>query len=228
MRDNPAMPRKPEGLWHRLPGDVDRRFIGIAIIAGILFVLLTIAVVLHPAPFAFDRPIEDDVQAVNAGPFNWFNDFVSAFAGFVGVVVGLGVIALTFFLRRPATLFVAFSAIYSVVYNVVNLIVQRPRPSGVPHTTSHLMGYSYPSGHVGFFVWLGTLAIVLLVRGLPRPVRIACWVLVCIVVVAAALSRIYVGAHWPSDVIGGFLVGVAWTALSLSFGRLTRPVFGSS
>jgi len=72
------------------------------------------------------------------------------------------------------------------------------------------------------------MAIVLLVRGLPRPVRIACWVLVCIVVVAAALSRIYVGAHWPSDVIGGFLVGVAWTALSLSFGRLTRPVFGSS
>jgi membrane-associated phospholipid phosphatase len=35
-----------------------------------------------------------------------------------------------------------------------------------------------------------------------------------------------VGAHWPSDVIGGFLLGVAWTCLSLSLGRLSKPVFG--
>ena len=45
-----------------------------------------------------------------------------------------------------------------------------------------------------------------------------------ILVAAAALSRIYVGAHWPSDVVGGFLVGLAWTCLSLSLGRLSRPV----
>lgn len=48
------------------------------------------------------------------------------------------------------------------------------------------------------------------------------------VLVVAALSRIYVGAHWPSDVIGGLLIGVAWTSLSLSLGRLTRAVFAGS
>ena len=110
------------------------------------------------------------------------------------------------------------SAIYSVVYNVVNIIVRRPRPSGVAHTTSKLIGYSYPSGHVGFFVWLSVLAMVLLARKLPRPLYIACWFLAAALVLAAALSRIYVGAHWPSDVVAGFLVGVAWTALSLSLG----------
>jgi undecaprenyl-diphosphatase len=198
----------------------------VAIVAALLFAVLTVLVALHPAPFFFDRPIEVAVQSVSGQDFGWFNAFVSAFSGFVGVGVGAGVIAITFLLRRPATPLVAFSAIYSVVYNVVNIIVRRPRPSGVAHTTSKLIGYSYPSGHVGFFVWLSVLAMVLLARKLPRPLYIACWFLAGALVLAAALSRIYVGAHWPSDVVAGFLVGVAWTALSLSLGRLTDPVFG--
>ncbi|MGA7987040.1 MAG: phosphatase PAP2 family protein, partial [Candidatus Dormiibacterota bacterium] len=124
---------------------------------------------------------------------------------------------------------VAFSAIYAAVYNIVNIIVLRPRPTGVAHTTSKLMGYSFPSGHVGFFVWLSVLGVVLLARNhVPRALYIACWVLAVVLVVAAALSRIYVGAHWPSDVVGGFLVGVAWTCFSLSLGRLTDPVFAPS
>jgi len=213
---------------HRLTGDINGVFMSIAVVAGVLFALLTALVAIHPAPFFFDRPIETAVQSINARPFAWFNAFVSAFAGLVGVGVGAAVIVLTFLLRRPATLFVAFSAIYSVLYNVVNIIIQRPRPTGVAHTTSNLLGYSYPSGHVGFFLWLSVLAMVLLARRLPRPLYFACWVLAAVLVVAAALSRIYVGAHWPSDVIGGFLVGLAWTCLSLSLGRLTKPVFASS
>jgi membrane-associated phospholipid phosphatase len=138
----------------------------------------------------------------------------------------LAVIIITFVLRRSATLFVAFSALYVVIYTGINIVIARPRPTGLAHTTSHLSGYSFPSGHVAFFVWLGVLAIVLLARGLPRILHIGCWILVAAVVVGAALSRIDVGAHWPSDVVGGLLVGVAWTSLSLSLGRLTRPIFG--
>jgi membrane-associated phospholipid phosphatase len=212
---------------HRLTGDINGVFMSIAVIAGLCFALLTVLVAIHPAPFFFDRPIETAVQSVNARPFAWFNTFVSAFAGLVGVGVGAGVIVLTFLLRRPATPFVAFSAIYSVLYNVVNVIIQRPRPTGVAHVTSNLGGYSYPSGHVGFFLWLSVLAMVLLARRLPRPLYVACWVLAAVLVVAAAVSRIYVGAHWPSDVIGGLLVGLAWTSFSLSLGRLTKPIFES-
>lgn len=221
--------RAASSSWlHRLTGDINGVFMSIAVVAGVLFALLTVLVAIHPAPFFFDRPIETAVQSINARPFAWFNTFVSAFAGLVGVGVGAAVIVLTVLLSRPATLFVAFSAIYSVLYNVVNIIIQRPRPTGVAHTTSNLLGYSYPSGHVGFFLWLSVLAMVLLARRLPRPLYFACWVLAAVLVIAAALSRIYVGAHWPSDVIGGFLVGLAWTCFSLSMGRLTKPVFASS
>lgn len=212
---------------HRLTGDINGVFMSIAVVAGVLFALLTVLVAIHPAPFFFDRPIEVAVQSVNARPFAWFNTFVSAFAGLVGVGVGAAVIVLTFLLRRPATPFVVFSAIYSVLYNVVNIIILRPRPTGVAHTTSNLMGYSYPSGHAGFFLWLSVLAMVLLARRLPRPLYVACWVLAVALVVAAGISRIYVGAHWPSDVVGGLLVGLAWICLSLSLGRLTKPIFES-
>jgi undecaprenyl-diphosphatase len=199
-----------------------------AIVAGALFIALTVLVAIHPAPFFFDRPIELAVQSVNAAPFAWFNSFVSAFSGLVGIGVGAAVIVLTFWLRRPATPFVAFSAIYSALYNVVNVIIGRPRPTGVPHTTAHLIGNSYPSGHVGFFLWLSVLAMVLLARRLPRPLYFGAWVLAVLLVVAASLSRIYVGAHWPSDDLGGFLVGLAWVSLSLSLGRLTKPLFAAS
>lgn len=198
----------------------------VAVVTGVLFALLTILVATHPAPFGFDRPLAVDIQSVDVGDLAPFNTFVSAFSGFVGVGVGAAVILAAFVFRREATPFVAFSAVYSVVYNVVNIIVRRPRPSGLAHTTSHLVGFSFPSGHVGFFFWLGALAIVLLARGLPRPLYSACWVAVAVLVVASALSRVYVGAHWPSDVVGGLLVGVSWTFLSLSLGRLTQPIFG--
>ncbi len=213
------------GLRH-LTGEINWTLMTVAIIAGLLFAALTVLVVAHPAPLPFDRPIEVAVQSARIGPFGWFNTFVSAFSGFVGVGVGAAVIALTFLIRRRATPLVVFSAFYAAVYNVVNIIVRRPRPTGVAHTTSKLIGYGYPSGHVGFFVWLSVLAIVLLARNrLPRPLYIACWFLAAVLVTAVALSRVYVGAHWPSDVVGGLLVGVAWTSLSLSLDRLTRPVF---
>jgi membrane-associated phospholipid phosphatase len=224
IRARPAA-SSPSSWLHRLTGDVNPVFLSIAVVAALLFAALTVLVAIHPAPFFFDRPIEVAVQSINARPFAWFNTFVSAFAGLVGVGVGAAVIVLTLLLRRPATPFVAFSAVYSVLYNVVNIIIQRPRPTGVAHTTSNLMGYSYPSGHAGFFLWLSVLALVLLARRLPRPLYVASWVLAVVLVVAAGISRIYVGAHWPSDVVGGLLVGLAWICLSLSLGSLTKPIF---
>jgi membrane-associated phospholipid phosphatase len=218
--------RHDQVSWlHWITGDINWTLMSIAIVAGLLFVALTVLVAVHPAPFFFDRPIEVAVQSINVGRFGWFNSFVSAFSGFVGLGVGAAVIVLTFLFRRPATPLVAFSAIYAVVYNVVNIIIRRPRPTGVAHTTSKLIGYSYPSGHVGFFFWLSILAMVLLARKLPRPLYVACWFLAAVLVAASALSRIYVGAHWPSDVVGGLLVGIAWTCLSFSLGRLTAPLF---
>ena len=212
---------------HRLVGDIDPIFMTIAAGAGVLFAILSVLVAVHPAPFFFDRPLATDVQLVTFSAINPFDAFVSSFSGFVGIGVGVAAIVATFVLRRQATPFVAFSALYAVVYNVVNIIVRRPRPTGLAHTSHELIGFSFPSGHVAFFFWLGALAIVVLARGLPRLLRYVCWAAVAALIAASALSRVYVGAHWPSDVLGGLLVGIFWTFLSLSLGRLTEPILGT-
>jgi membrane-associated phospholipid phosphatase len=218
------MPASRQSGVGRLLGPVNPIFAGIAVVAGVLFTVLAVLVALHPAPFPVDRTVELDVQSITFSPLTPFNTFMSWLGGFVAVAIGLAIIGLTFIVRRAATPFVVFSALYFAVYNLANYLIHRPRPTGVPHTTHELFGYSFPSGHVGFFVWVGVLTLVLLARGLPRALFIVCCVLVAALVAAVALSRMYVGAHWLSDVVGGFLVGAGWTSLSLSLGRLTRPV----
>ncbi len=215
--------RRPVGLA-RLTGPVQPPLLAVAAVTALLFMALSAAVELHPAPFFFDRPISEAVQSVNFVPFEPFHALVSALGGLVGVGVGAAVILATVILMRRATPFVVFSTLYSLIYNGVDLLIRRPRPTGLAHTAANLGGFSFPSGHVGFFVWLGVLAQVLLFRRLPVLWRVVTGTLMAVLVIGAGLSRIYVGAHWPSDVVGGLLVGVSWSSLSLSFGRLTDPL----
>jgi undecaprenyl-diphosphatase len=225
MEETPRMTEAKRSAMTRLTGGIDHLYMTIAALCAVACVLLTVAVVLHPGPFWFDTAIAVAIQSQDIQALNPFHQFVNALAGTVGVVIGLAVIAATFLVVRRATPLVAFSALYSMIYNGVNVVVQRPRPTGLAHTVHDLGGFSYPSGHVGMFVWIGVL-VLLLARRLPRKVFWLASGVVLIVVLASAYSRVYVGAHWPTDVLGGLLVGAGWVAFSLSIGRLTEPVFG--
>ncbi|MGI8609944.1 MAG: phosphatase PAP2 family protein [Candidatus Dormibacteria bacterium] len=206
----------------------DPLFASIAAVCAVLYIVITILVAGHLQPFGIDRTLEVDIQNTNVGFLDIFNTFVSLMGGFVGIGVGIAVIALTFFFRRALTPFVVVSTVYSVVYNVTNFIIRRPRPIGVPHLVHHIGGYSYPSGHAGFFLWLGALFVLIAARHFVRPLYVFSWVVVVLVVTAAALSRVYVGAHWPSDVVAGLVVAVGWTSFTLSLHGLSRPIFGEA
>lgn len=92
---------------------------------------------------------------------------------------------------------------------LLKFLFQRPRP-----TIEHLVeqgGYSFPSGHsMGSMILYG--ALVFLIVQLSRK-RITKWIaLACaaILVFLIGFSRIYLGVHFPSDVIGGYSLGAAW------------------
>jgi undecaprenyl-diphosphatase len=99
-------------------------------------------------------------------------------------------------------------------------VVDRARPDLLPPIVIET-GYSYPSGHsASSMVTYGIIAL-LLVRhdGLPRWLRFV-GALVCGVIVGlVGLSRIYLGVHFPSDVLGGWLLGAM---VVLLFAELTR------
>ena len=116
-----------------------------------------------------------------------------------------------------------WGALSAGLYTLVETAVHRPRPSAnLVHVVRHTSNYSFPSGHVIFFSWF--FAYLLLAFGpvLPRPARIAGWILAVAWLALVAVGRIDLAEHWPSDVLAGLFLGVAWTALGLAYRPISR------
>jgi undecaprenyl-diphosphatase len=102
------------------------------------------------------------------------------------------------------------AAMFSTAVNVfVKDLIQRPRPTpAVVHVLGALNSYSFPSGHVmlylGFFGFIWFLAFTLLKPSLKRGLLL---VFFGGLVILIGISRIYVGEHWASDVLGSYLLG---------------------
>lgn len=114
---------------------------------------------------------------------------------------------------RPLWVLVAALAGAVALYDTVKVFVGRPRPRvGALVTTAS--GYSFPSGHVTQSVAVyGTL--ILLANPLMRSssCRMLAWAGTTLLVALIAFSRVYLGVHWTSDVLGGFALGTAWLAM---------------
>jgi undecaprenyl-diphosphatase len=120
-------------------------------------------------------------------------------------------------LRRPmagvAVLVGVLGAI--IVQNVDKVIVNRPRPP--VQRLEHVSSTSFPSGHAtestAFFL---VLAAALLAGLAPRWARPLVAATTLGVIVAVALSRVYLGVHYPTDVAAGVLLGAAWATITAS------------
>lgn len=94
-----------------------------------------------------------------------------------------------------------------LMQNVIKAIVNRPRPT-VAHL-EHVTSSSFPSGHATQSSAVA-VAIVLLARGRPRRELAAATFVAALVIAAVATSRVYLGVHYPTDVLAGILLGAAW------------------
>jgi undecaprenyl-diphosphatase len=100
---------------------------------------------------------------------------------------------------------------------VLKLVIQRPRP---PYAGAFLHHYSwsFPSGHaMGSLIGYGMLAYVLVVLWIhSRRGQIAVVLAVALLIVAIGLSRLYLGVHYFSDVVGGYAAGLLWLSACIS------------
>ncbi|HEX6309024.1 MAG TPA: phosphatase PAP2 family protein [Longimicrobiales bacterium] len=86
----------------------------------------------------------------------------------------------------------------------------RTRPS-VVEWMYEVTSPSFPSGHaMGAFVTYGTVAYLVGRLGSTPRLRLTTWLLAALMILAIGISRMYLGVHYPSDVIAGFLAGLAW------------------
>ena len=98
---------------------------------------------------------------------------------------------------------------------LLKLFFQRPRPA-LDLRLDAAGGYSYPSGHSMLAPIVFGLGAFLLTRYARRPVAWAWLTAGLVLALGIAASRMYLGVHYPSDVVGALLGGVAWSALGLA------------
>lgn len=109
-----------------------------------------------------------------------------------------------------------FASGMAVAYGI-KLIVERLRPAGI-NLIDLPSSYAFPSGHsFASLLLMGMVTVLLweMFANYPRRrgIRATLVVTVALLVIAIGFSRIYLGVHWPSDVLGGWCLGGAWLAL---------------
>jgi len=122
-------------------------------------------------------------------------------------------------------LFLFSSVLPRLAQGLLKEAVGRPRPSAdLIRVQEHQSSFSFPSGHVvtalALFGLLFLLVPVLIRRPLPR---LAVQGFCLFVVLGMGPASVYTGAHWPSDVLGGYVVGGLYLALVLRYYRRTAP-----
>ena len=199
------------------PGPAARRWLGpLALTAFLLFAVLTVIVATGVTRSGFDLSVERAVQQVSWGPLTYWMTLTNVTGGLVQDLFGVAVVVALFLWDRRAGWLMALGAIGSGLDQVVKVSVARQRPTADLVTILNpSSGYSYPSGHALFFTWLAFMLAVAISPHVGRRWRPIIWAVAAFVIVFACIGRIWAGAHWPTDVIGGFLLGVGWSAFIL-------------
>ena len=116
--------------------------------------------------------------------------------------------------RYRTALFVAATALSGEAVNAaLKSAFNRPRPSVVPHLRT-VFSTSFPSGHAmeSAIVYL-TLGAMLMRVAESRVTKLYCLAVAMMLTVLAGVSRVYLGVHYPTDVLGGWIVGFALASI---------------
>src|SRR5262249_31321362 len=127
-------------------------------------------------------------------------------------------------LRPEGVICMAGPATGSLVNMLLKLAIGRPRPTEDLVNVAGLYRHeSFPSGHVVFFVeFFGFLFFLSCVLLMPGSLRRASLIVLGLLIALVGVSRVYLGAHWPSDVVGACLAGGVWLMLMIEIYRRVR------
>ena len=219
-------------ITHRASRARSWRFEVGLIVAIVLAALLT-WVARTVAYFPIDVELTRDLQAIE---HPWLAAFLRgvAWIGFPpqsNYIFGTVVIALFVVGLRLESAMTFFAAAGSAgLWFLLAPLVDRPRPSPeMVRVAMELPTGGFPSGHVlnltAIFGFLIYLTIVLLSNVRWRSLLVA---LLAIPILTVGVARVYDGAHWPSDVLGGYLIGGVWLGLTIEIYRWAKAKFSRS
>jgi len=207
-------------LKHR---EITWLFVGLAACI-LLFVFISLAgEVTEGDTQAFDTRIlqalrSPDDPSKPIGPA-WMEESLLDLTAIGGpAVLGLIVLAVIGFLllqtRVRTALFVAITWLSGELLNTaMKHAFNRPRPTIVPHLRE-AFSTSFPSGHAmeSAIVYL-TLGTILMRVAESRVTKVYCLGIAILLTVLVGASRVYLGVHYPTDVLGGWIIGFVWASI---------------
>jgi membrane-associated phospholipid phosphatase len=193
------------------PIAVGRR-IGDPLACLLLAFVCVLGFAVSPEPPWFDQTAAAVAISVCPPWLATIGDILGGLPVAVAVAGGLSLISLARRDRRGA-LAAAAALVVEVPTEGMKLLVGRPRPPGSTEVEAFGSVASYPSGHVVRIVVIGALAVIVVASAASRRWRVGGFVVAGIVAGLVAFARVGAGAHWPTDVLAGIVLGCAWLLL---------------
>jgi undecaprenyl-diphosphatase len=195
--------------------------ISLLTIAVLLFVFGYIAQdVTGGKPSAFDSQVLSALRSSAEPPAPigpaWLQeaarDITSLGSIIVLLMITFAVVGYLFLTRRPGVAWLMLIAVLGglALNNLLKFAFARPRPAFITHA-ARVFTTSFPSGHASLSAITYLTIGALLARAYPAfPVAVYFMSLATFLTVLIGLSRIYLGVHYPTDILGGWCIGAAW------------------
>ncbi|MGC4046145.1 MAG: phosphatase PAP2 family protein [Armatimonas sp.] len=188
------------------------RLIAIVVLVGLLTGLTWLTLTGHLA--MLDGAIISTVYPRRSPGLTTAMITISLLGNQVLYVASVGIVAFLIARKRWPELgqYLLLMVGQDVLNSIFKALIARPRPAVSPlvHETS----FSFPSGHsMSSVVFYGALAFWLWQKGYGGKYRWLWFIAATVIALAVGTSRVYLGVHYPTDVLAGFLTGAIWLLL---------------
>jgi membrane-associated phospholipid phosphatase len=229
-----ATPHRIPGLALRAPSSGVHPTARVAVLAAVTaivgaagFVWLALVAGSTLAAPAFDTTVLTALAAARAPALTLlFRTVTLVGEWWAATAISIAAVALLL-LRKKRAYAAMFAVVMSagwLVETLVKDLFHRPRPPALEALVHLPASFSFPSGHAFVSLVVCALLLYLEFRLVPRRgARIALFMGATVLVLLVGVSRVYLGVHWPSDVLASWCLAMAWLGLALGgFTLLSR------
>lgn len=190
-----------------------KKYILISILL-IVFLLLT-TLVLTGSIESFDSSIYNFLINLRSKPMDNFMKTITKFGNTMSVIIILAI--LVFILKKDDGYLLVMNTVCVVSANqILKHIIRRPRPDHLRLVNEKV--FSFPSGHSMVSIGLYGILIYLIYKNIKnKPLKIILITILSLIILFIGLSRIYVGVHYPSDVLSGYILATVITILVIDY-----------
>ena len=200
---------------------MNKRLLSFYALVAVSIIGLTFFVLKHPIS-SFDINVTHEIQQLKMGHLTSMMELISVFGDPAVALISI-IIASLFFFRyyHKREAYFTIATILPDLFNIlIKILIHRPRPTlENAKIVFKFTQTAFPSGHVvHYVVFFGFLLTVMIVnKKIPPFWRLFIGISSVFLILTVPISRIYLGAHWATDVLGGYLFGFIYLGIILKF-----------